>query len=780
MSLRSEGSVTKQLVPMKWRDAGHWEVEISVDASQGTRLEYEYIYRNGETEVKEWGGARVVDFSNNHYEKILFSDDWRSAGSVDRVYEGKVFAAVEKGKPGVAKVSGKPDGNHELSLFMTRLPAGMVPCVMGGLDALGEWAYEKAMPLADCGENLWKLRLDLPMDYEVSYKYGLYDPSLKKAVKLEDGENRRLRARDGMDFVQVADENFRRSADMKFRAAGVAIPVFSLRSEIGGGVGEFADLKGMADWAKSAGLKMLQILPINDTTSSRTWTDSYPYSAISVNALHPIYMRLDAMTYPLQDEVVFAAEKARLNSLKQLDYEEVMEVKWRLTREVFDKNHDVIIKDTAFMDFLKSNWNWVLDYGVFCVKRDEFGTAEFAKWGEWAVYDSKTAEALAISTDVLYHVWLQYELDLQLADAVSYMHSAGVALKGDLPIGIDRDSVDAWVAPHLFRMDRQTGAPPDLFAKKGQNWGFPTYNWEEMAKDGYAWWRARFEKLSRYFDAYRIDHILGFFRIWQVPAQHIDGIMGWFEPALPVKLEEFAERGVEFDYDRFCKPFIRDSGLKETFGKFADGVRRDFLVDLGLGCFSLKEEFSSQRSIREFFAKLGEGDWANQEWIRDALENLVTEVLFFEVGGSGETLFHPRMSMVDTLSFQDLNPDTQGKLQAIYTDYFYLRQEGFWKANAYAKLPAMRVASDMLLCGEDLGMVPACVPGVMADMGMLSLEIQRWPKSGDSEFFNPTHSPYMSVVSTGTHDMETLRSWWRADETRRAKFAWELFGVGFP
>lgn len=305
---------------------------------------------------------------------------------------------------------------------------------------------------------------------------------------------------------------------------------------------------------------------------------------------------------------------------------------------------------------------------------------------------------------MIYFVWLQFELDRQLTAAVAHLRAAGVALKGDLPIGVDKESVDAWVSPRLFNMDAQTGAPPDAFAVKGQNWGFPTYQWDEMRKDGYAWWRSRFEKLSRYFDAYRIDHILGFFRIWQIPSQHLDGIMGWFEPALPVKLEEFAERGVEFDHDRFCKPFIRDMYLLETFGVLADAVRQDFLIDHGLGCYGLKSAFSTQRGILEFYEKLTPGDWADQVWLRDALMDLVGEVLFFEVPGSNGTAFHPRMGMMQTRSFKALAPEVQEVLKQIHEDYFYLRQERFWEVKAYEKLPAMRSASDMLLCGEDLGM----------------------------------------------------------------------------
>lgn len=772
--LEVESGGVKSEVAMRWADEGHWEVEIEVGF---TPLRYGYVYkRDGvalrEAEERMWDGGGELG-------RVLFQDDWRSAGTEDRVYEAKVFAAVE----GRTRELGKRPGggeNHEFLLTMARLPEGMVPSIMGSCDGLGDWEYDRALPMVEVSENLWKVSLDLPMGERVEYKYGFSSKSGGKAVKLEDGANRILAPREGVDHVIVSDENFRRSADLKFRGAGVAIPVFSLRSEMGCGVGEFADLKAMGDWAAAVGMKMIQILPINDTTSSRTWTDSYPYSAISVFALHPLYLRLSEMSYPLADEAAFTEERTWLNALKHVDYEAVMAVKWRVTREVFDANHDAILHDKAFLGFLKRNRDWVLDYAIFSVKRDEHGTAVFSEWGEWAQYDAAKAEALAISTDAMYYVWLQYELDRQLSGAVEHLHSVGVALKGDLPIGVDRDSVDVWVAPQLFNRNAQTGAPPDAFAEKGQNWGFPTYNWEEMKQDGYAWWRARFAKLSRYFDAYRIDHILGFFRIWQIPAEHIDGIMGWFDPALPVRVEEFAERGITFDSNRFCKPFILEKHLNKRFGEFADGVRQDFLIDHGLGCYGLKPEFSTQRQIAGFFEKLGPGDWANKGWLRDSLMDLVGEVLFFEVPGSSGTEYHPRMSMPDTDSFKSLDEGLQHQLRELYVDYFFRRQEDFWEAKAYEKLPAMRAASDMLLCGEDLGMVPACVPGVMRNLGMLSLEIQRWPKTGGIEFSHPAHAPYMSVVSTGTHDMETLRGWWREDEKARTKFAWEMFGNAFP
>lgn len=772
MKSRHEGEIANRLLPMRWSDMNHWQIEIEDESS----FEYRYVFRRDDgLELPEHGDFRKWQACTDGGSVIL-ADDWRSAGSEDRVYEAKVFEIT--GTAHGTFQDKAESGNHEFHLFMVRMPVDTQPCLLGSCERLGNWDFAKAIPMVEVEPNYWQVGVDLPFDQLIEYKYGIYSKSAKRAIGLEEGsQNRLLPERLNCDFIRISDECYRRSADQRYRASGVAIPLFSMRSEAGCGVGEFPDLKPMGDWVASCGMKLLQILPINDTTSTRSWRDSYPYSAISVCALHPAYLRVDEMSVALPEGWDFQRKRDELNRHKQLDYEAVMAVKWQITREAFDLHRESILSDRAFIAFREENRDWVMDYAVFSVKRDQYGTADFHTWREWQNHDPEKIAALSDDVNVLYYVWLQYELDRQLSDAVKHLHSKGVALKGDLPIGVDKHSVDAWVSPRLFHMDRQTGAPPDAFAVKGQNWGFPTYDWDEMRKDGYAWWRSRFERLSRYFDAYRIDHILGFFRIWQIPSKHVDGIMGWFEPALPVRIEEFEASGVNFDHDRFCRPCIHDNDLLDLFGKFAGRVKQDFLIKIRPGVYSLNDEFSDQRSIIDYFDGLIEGDWVDQIWLRDTLLELVAEVLFFEVDGSAGTLFHPRMGMVETRSFKSLNPEVQEILRQIHEDYFYLRQERYWEAQAYEKLPAMRSASNMLLCGEDLGMVPACVPGVMNRLGMLSLEIQRWPKIYGAVFSDPLGAPYMSVVSTGTHDMETLRQWWRDDVVVRNRFAAEMLGL---
>lgn len=792
--LNESGSYIEQTLPLRWLNDLQWQAELDLRGNAPVQLKYSYQLRqdhNG-VELDEWNGPRIAIADPPNCDTLLLRDTWCSAGTLDYALETKAFSAVLPARGNFAVTPISADENHRFHLRMAAVPVGLVPCIIGSVRELGNWGWHHALPMHEVSANCWEASTRLPDDWWIEYKYGLYDPKLACAVALESGENRKLEPRSfsARQQTMVRDECYRRDLSQLYRAAGVAVPVFSLRSSDSLGIGEFADLKPLADWARVAGLKLIQILPINDTTSSHDWTDSYPYSAISAFALHPIYLRISDLKYPMPADFIAEIDAARatLNALDHVDHEQVMPLKTKLTRQIFQKHQAKILIGTGYLKFLAENRDWLVPYAVFCVKRDEFGTADFSRWEDWAVFDATQTAALAEPThpqwpDVSYHIWLQYELDLQLINAVSHLHEHGISLKGDLPIGIDHQSVDAWSAPHLFKMDAQAGAPPDAFAIKGQNWGFPTYDWELMRKDDYAWWRSRFAQLSRYFDAYRIDHILGFFRIWQIPSDQVEGIMGWFDPAIPLHIDEIRSRDIAFDFNRYCRPYIHASSLHARFGDYVNDALAHFLEEIGPSRYQLRDHVATQRRIVDHFATWNVTDASvatRMNRLRDGLMDCASEVLFFEVPGSHGTLFHPRCLMHLTQSFQALDHDLKCRLADLYHDYFYRRQEAFWEARGWEKLPVMRRASTMLLCGEDLGMVPDCVPGVMRELGILSLEIQRMPKSSKVEFADPAHAPYLSVVSPSTHDMPTLRGWWREDPRATANFAWKMLGLSFP
>ena len=474
-----------------------------------------------------------------------------------------------------------------------------------------------------------------------------------------------------------------------WKGAGTAIPVFALRSEDDFGVGEFLDLKKMVDWAVLTGQTFLQLLPVNDTTMFGTLDDSYPYNANSTFALHPQFINLPAAGVPVDKE--YLKLQKQLNSFvkdgrPETDYVSVNREKRRLLRKAFDANWKSLSRTKAYRNFLAANREWLIPYSRFCALRDEFGTPDFSQWGEFAVYDEARLERWNKShrSETDFNCFLQFHLDAQFRQVRDYAHSKGVVLKGDLTIGISRTSADAWQFPKLFNMDSQAGAPPDAFSADGQNWGFPTYNWEEMAKDGYAWWKARLRKMSEYFDAFRIDHILGFFRIWQIPVPEKSGLAGYFSPALPYSADELRSWGYGNRMDRFIEDPHRPG------------------------------------------------------W------------------------YHPRIDAKD--------------LGDLYIDFFYRRHNEFWKHNAMGKLSALLGSTNMLACGEDLGMIPACVPEVMQRLNILSLEIQRMPKDPAQTFADPARYPYGCVCTTSTHDMSPIRAWWEEDRALSQRFYNEALG----
>ena len=495
-----------------------------------------------------------------------------------------------------------------------------------------------------------------------------------------------------------------------WRGAGVAIPVFSLRSKKSFGIGEFADIPLMVDWAERTGMCIIQLLPVNDTTMTRTWTDSYPYNANSTFALHPAYINLDAVGKLSDKERMkeFHALQKELNALPQIDYERVTKAKWNYLRLIYAEKGAKTLSSSAFKAFFNENNYWLRPYAAFCYFRDMFGTPDFNRWKN-VTYSPELIDSLDGNADVAFHYFIQYHLHIQLKKAVDYAHAHGITLKGDIPIGISRTSVDAWVYPHLFHMNGQAGAPPDAFATDGQNWGFPTYNWEEMAKDNYQWFRNRFQKMSDYFDAYRIDHLLGFFRIWEIPIRYRSGLLGHFNPAMPYSTGEICAR------------------LGITIGQL------NALSTLNV---NHKPE---------------------------------TDVLFVQ-DEYREGYFHPRISGYDAPCFETLNEWQQGAYRELHEEYFYHRHNDFWRAEAMKKLPALIDSTDMLVCGEDLGMIPSCVPSVMDELHILSLEIQQMPKELGVTFGDPARYPYHSVCTTSSHDMANIRAWWEEDHSLTQRY----------
>ncbi len=749
----------------------HWHLTIDVDDNTPD-FNYRYLIRheNGH-EKSEWGHGHNFRRGRSAKTYEIF-DAWQDQ-PIDRPYYSSAFTDCICHRNNPDKPLTVKNGiNIRVSAPMIQHDEVLAIC--GGCQTLGNWDPGKAIVMNDAMFPEWNVHIDMKgMTPPFEYKFLILKKDTLEVVAWEGGNNRHY------NYVPTQKNEVLTIAGLRFnnplspwRGAGVAIPVFSVRSDNDFGVGDFIDLKLMIDWAEKTGQKFLQILPINDTTMTHTWTDSYPYNANSTFALHPMYLRLSAMG-KLNDperQKYYDRMGRELNSLKEIDYERVNQGKIQFTRELFAQDGAATVASKEFADFVQANAEWLTPYAAFCVLRDRHNTPEFEKWGKYSVYDKETVDRFVADNqdDINYVYFIQYHLDKQMRHVREYAHSKGVAIKGDIPIGISRTSVDAWISPRLFNMDCQAGAPPDDFSVLGQNWGFPTYNWEEMNKDGFAWWKARFRKMSEYFDAYRIDHVLGFFRIWQIPMDAVHGLLGVFNPALPFTADEL-RYNYDFwlDIDLQTTPYIMDYFLGDFFGEYTDEVRATFLYNVSFGRYKLKEEFNTQRKVVDHFASLENSD--KNRRICNGLLGLIDNVLFVE-DPYEKGKFHPRISAQFTYIYRSLNDYERWCFDRLYNDFYYHRHNDFWYGKAMWKLPPLIQATDMLVCAEDLGMIPDCVPAVMSALKISSLEIQRMPKDPKAEFGNTYTYPYLSVCTTSTHDMGGIRQWWEEDREKTQHF----------
>ncbi|MDA3944339.1 MAG: 4-alpha-glucanotransferase [Bacteroidetes bacterium] len=777
--------IQEQAVQMEYVGNNIWNATIEIEDELLPEYKYFVLEANG---AMHWEGGSNRMLPLLDQEEIFIRDYWHAVTDKERVMLTKVFTDVIMKPAKLQKQSLKTHSKSlvEFKMLAPRVGKGYALALLGEGEALGDWKT----PLIMSNQNypFWTLSLDRELlNQDLEYKYVIVEQATGEIRSWEDRPNRTISLpqtkSDGVKVI-LNDEKFVYPVG-EYKGAGVAVPIFSLRSNEGFGVGEFNDLKKLVDWCVKSGLKMIQVLPINETVATHSWLDSYPYKSISVMALHPMYLHLPAMgkLYDKEQAAVFDELREQLNQLQHVDYVTMFAAKARYFKLIFDQNWEYLSKQKDYQSFFTANRSWLMPYAAFCYLRDQYKTSDFRAWEQYATYDhAKIVKLCNPKNDfhehIAVHYFIQYHLDKQLREAINYAHANGIAVKGDIPIGISPNSIEAWSEPAYFNLNAQAGAPPDDFAVMGQNWGFPTYNWDEMARDGFGWWRKRLSMMEKYFDAYRIDHILGFFRIWEIPLHAIHGLQGYFKPGLPLTPNEIEEKGVWFDEELFTKPYIRGHFLADFFGEFTDEVRKKYLIEVDFGCFELKEAFNTQRKIYNHFTPQGETSDISGKTIiiRDGLMGLLNEVLFIKDPYAAPRAYHPRIAFHFTYAYRELDPNQKQSLNALYIDYFYRRHDDFWKWHAMGKLPAIAQASNMLICGEDLGMVPDGVPEVMQQLNMLSLEVQRMPKNPKVEFAHPADAPYLSVCTTSTHDMSTIRGWWEEDREKINRFYHHILG----
>lgn len=646
--------------------------------------------------------------------------------------------------------------------------------IAGESSCLGNWHTNRALKMYEHNYNEWVADLDIEAFKEKVAELKFIATTDNGDVLWETGFNRKIEIpelKKGEACVYDMEQAFFEICDTKL--AGTLVPVFSLRTKESFGVGDFGDLKMMIDWVAETKQKVLQVLPINDTTSTHTWTDSYPYSCISIFALHPQYADLRQLPQIADKKKAaeFEALRKELNELKQIDYERVNDAKTDYLRIIFQQEGEQVMKTLDFKQFLKDNEHWLVPYAQYCHLRDTFGNVDFSTWKGHETWHEQDRGALLNPrskefNNVAFYYYVQFVLNNQMRGAHEYAMARGVILKGDIPIGVNRNGCDVWHEPQYFNLNSQAGAPPDGFSVNGQNWGFPTYNWQRMIEDGCQWWIRRFQNMSKFFDAYRIDHVLGFFRIWAIPTSCVHGLLGQFAPSLAMTRDEIESYGLHFQEQLFTTPFIARWVVDRVFGIHAEEVIGKYLNHEHDDIFSLKPEYDTERKIEAAFKGK---ETADDIWVRDGLYALAADVLFVR-DDNDSNKFHPRITAQLNFMYEALMDSDKEKFNRLYNDYYYRRNNNFWYNEAMKKLPVLVQATRMLVCAEDLGMVPDCVAWVMNELRILSLELQQMPKDPSVKFGELWKNPYRSVCTLSTHDMPTLRQWWDEDYDRTQEY----------
>ena len=770
-------------IPMHTTDGIYWTADVELEVpKEGMTINYSYQIEQNQIIIrKEWDSfPRRLFLSGNSKKKYQIKDCWKNIPE-QLYYYSSAFTEALLAHPDGAEIPPCHRKGLVIKAYAPRINKDYCLAICGNQKALGNWDPDKAIPMSDANFPEWQIELDASkLKFPLEYKFILYHKEEKKADCWENNPNRYLADPElKTNETLVISDRYAYFDIPVWKGAGIAIPVFSLKSENSFGVGDFGDLKRMIDWAVSTQQKVIQILPINDTTMTHAWTDSYPYNSISIYAFHPMYADIKQMG-TLKDKSAaakFNKKQKELNGLPAMDYEAVNQTKWEYFRLIFKQEGEKVLASGEFGEFFDANKEWLQPYAVFSYLRDAFQTPNFREWPRHSVYNAQDIEKMCRPESVDYphialYYYIQFHLHLQLVAATKYAREHGVVLKGDIPIGISRNSVEAWTEPYYFNLNGQAGAPPDDFSVNGQNWGFPTYNWDVMEKDGYRWWMKRFQKMSEYFDAYRLDHILGFFRIWEFPMHAVHGLLGQFIPSIPMSREEIESYGLPFRKE-YLIPYIHESFLGQVFGPHTDYVKQTFLLPAEApGIYHMKPEFATQREVESFFA--GKND-ENSLWIRDGLYTLISDVLFVP-DTKEKDKYHPRIGIQRDFIFRSLNELEQNAFNKLYDQYYYHRHNDFWRQQAMKKLPQLTQSTRMLVCGEDLGMIPDCVSSVMNDLRILSLEIQRMPKNPMYEFGYLNEYPYRSVCTISTHDMSTLRGWWEEDYLQTQRYYNTMLG----
>lgn len=561
------------------------------------------------------------------------------------------------------------------------------------------------------------------------------------------------------------------------RMTGISIPLGAIATKKNTVIGEFSVLPDFAKFCKNAGIEVIQLLPVNDTG-----TQSSPYSGLSAFALHPIYVDLKALP---EFEAIYSSDKKfakkydsfvkenPYDGKSRYKYDAILNKKDELLREIY-KTTEIAKTGEATEElskWIKKN-PWIVNYAVYKNLKYKYMQAS---WKSWDEKDKNLSEKEIKSRwtkkseqkENLFYAWTQMRANEQFKKASDAVKKSGILLKGDMPILMNEDSCDAWALPNIFNQNLRAGSPVDGENPSGQNWGFPTYNWKYLKENDYSWWKDRLKNAEQYYSAYRLDHILGFFRIWAIPTRDTTAVLGHTDPYVPIKRDEFHNAGFADDRIRWLsQPHIPTGAVEnitwnhesatKIMEKFCDRIGNEEL-------WLFKESVQGDKDIYESdLSAFCQGDAEGR--VKDILARFWKDRAFIEIT---ENNFVPLWTHPETTAWKSLSLDEQNRLNQLI-DNAERKENELWETQSDEILSALTNSVNMIPCGEDLGANLSCLPGVMAKNKILSLRVYRWSRKWNEKPEQPyvpfAELPKLSVCTSSVHDSSTLRQWWSEDK----------------
>ena len=562
------------------------------------------------------------------------------------------------------------------------------------------------------------------------------------------------------------------------KRTGIVVPLSALYTKECPSCGDFLALKDLADFCQKAGFSIVQLLPVNDTG-----TQSSPYSGLSAFALHPLFIRISALPEfkaAMKSNKAFSTEyknfEKNFEYKRRFNYAEVLSEKVKLLHLLFNYIEKKNAKDEAeaaklnkeLAEFVSKNL-WIIPYAVFKNIKDENMQASWKSWEpslQKLSYDQIKLKwqnkAKKSSHD--FFVWCQLRASQQFKEGAECLRAKNIILKGDIPILMNEDSVDCWTYPEFFRQELRAGSPPDGGNPMGQNWGFPTYDWDRLEADEFTWWKDRIKTSAQYYDAFRIDHILGFFRIWAASEKDTTAYLGHTIPYADFSHKTLNDLGFSDDRIKWLsEPHIPTGTIESitwnhdeataVLEKLCDRVNSEEL-------WNFKKEIEGDKEIyaMHFF-----DDEGKDNAIKNALAEKWRDRSLIQIK---KDHFVKVYTFQNSTAWKTLSWEEQEKLKKLFAET-EVKENELWGKQAETTLSAIVHASDMIPCAEDLGVNLAVMPEVLKKLDILSLKVIRWTREWEKPgqpYIPFADYPELSVATTSVHDSSTLRQWWNQEK----------------